>query len=487
MIQKGILDLPNEVLISIFELKNPQTGDYHRDVIPNLRLTCRRFCVLSSHLLLRTVTVDISRPDTLTRLQSIAADRNIARGVREVYIRLHFYHHWVAASQENFMEAVVSEWLQRTSYMHDYIRPEKGVLGIDQIALQDNDDNRDQNGGDTLAKNDKTSSSESESLRSQLVCSEAYKLYQTRFQAQDQMMRKTDFATTLAESLSKLVNFTNLVFHDGAVNNNYGPGATVLLDVHDYLGQEEALVRVFSRPMIWEDVRWIQPLRDYWDAVPLNLLVDIPLAIGARKDIYINYLSFHVSAAPSYASFPSDQTILASLSAAIDHMAVFQLIFQPCCRSSCGPWLDNNNENHTSVSLLSRADFQSLDRYIGALLNSSNLGYIKIDLSEFYTSAGFNSDLDFPDPDPLGDYWYFNPQAEIWSICLRQVPTTSRVVQKLAAALCDDEDADLGLHYITLREGTWRETLDVLQAKKGGPKITIGYPVYDGRGTFFAD
>jgi hypothetical protein len=42
----------------------------------------------------------------------------------------------------------------------------------------------------------------------------------------------------------------------------------------------------------------------------VELLIDIPVAIGKAKPIFINYLSIEVSAAPDYAQLPTDPDAL---------------------------------------------------------------------------------------------------------------------------------------------------------------------------------
>ncbi|KAK3986695.1 hypothetical protein QBC44DRAFT_134177 [Cladorrhinum sp. PSN332] len=79
-----LLDMPDELLISIFEFCS------ERD-IRSCRLVCRRFCDLSSPMLLARVTV-ILQVDSLARLEEISHHPTISKGVRTVRIGLHFYH-----------------------------------------------------------------------------------------------------------------------------------------------------------------------------------------------------------------------------------------------------------------------------------------------------------------------------------------------------------------------------------------------------------
>lgn len=105
-----VLDLPDELLLTIFEFaggdgddggdKDDDNGDDDGDqparrpstasprTIQSIRLVCRRFCVVGSQLLLRCVDV---YPDeqSLARLDQISRHPAIARGVRAVRI-MHF-------------------------------------------------------------------------------------------------------------------------------------------------------------------------------------------------------------------------------------------------------------------------------------------------------------------------------------------------------------------------------------------------------------
>ncbi|KAI0184585.1 hypothetical protein EV127DRAFT_443940 [Xylaria flabelliformis] len=93
-----ILDLPNELLIHIFEyveegrtsIDEPWVFDvvpYNIKIIQDLRLTCRRFHATSSHLLLPFVKVNITHR-SLTRLDEISHHPFISRGVRAIKLCL---------------------------------------------------------------------------------------------------------------------------------------------------------------------------------------------------------------------------------------------------------------------------------------------------------------------------------------------------------------------------------------------------------------
>ncbi|RYP10690.1 hypothetical protein DL764_000480 [Monosporascus ibericus] len=95
----NILDLPDEILLGIFELAEDfdfdcpflYYGGAGRKDIQNARLVCRRFCNVSSQLLVRLVCVNFNEP-SLARLEEISRHPTIAKGVRAVRVVLHFHN-----------------------------------------------------------------------------------------------------------------------------------------------------------------------------------------------------------------------------------------------------------------------------------------------------------------------------------------------------------------------------------------------------------
>ena len=95
----SILDLPDEILLEIFEhvenfdLNSPLLYYYDpgRKDIKNTRLVCRRFCDVSSQLLVRFVRVHFNET-SLARLDEISRHPTIAKGVRAVRVVLHLYN-----------------------------------------------------------------------------------------------------------------------------------------------------------------------------------------------------------------------------------------------------------------------------------------------------------------------------------------------------------------------------------------------------------
>ena len=158
-------------------------------------------------------------------------------------------------------------------------------------------------------------------------------------------MQNGNFSSVLSKTLSKFENLRRVTIYDREMHNNYGPGTTIRLPQENHVGHENALVSVFSRPMVWEDAQWIQPAEEIRQGVPIELLFEIPMAIGGTKGIRVDFLDIQVTTAPDYTRLPTDPESLSSLTAAMYSMEIFQFGFQPRCASGCGPWTRDIDED----------------------------------------------------------------------------------------------------------------------------------------------
>ncbi|KAK4152179.1 hypothetical protein C8A00DRAFT_35148 [Chaetomidium leptoderma] len=114
-----ILDVPNEILLKIFEFVEGFDYDSEsyrwamcRKYIQNCRLTCRRFCSVSSHMLIRLVRVDL-RASSLSRLEEISRHPTISKGVRAVLVVLQSYNQMLSTHIENFVRYHVGKLEER--------------------------------------------------------------------------------------------------------------------------------------------------------------------------------------------------------------------------------------------------------------------------------------------------------------------------------------------------------------------------------------
>lgn len=97
-----ILDLPDEILLEIFEHVEDFDANFpfphedflrddEREDVRSLRLVCRRFADASSQLLVRVVRVHANEP-SIARLEAISRHPTIAKGVRFVRVVFHLYN-----------------------------------------------------------------------------------------------------------------------------------------------------------------------------------------------------------------------------------------------------------------------------------------------------------------------------------------------------------------------------------------------------------
>ncbi|KAL3703185.1 hypothetical protein TMatcc_010374 [Talaromyces marneffei ATCC 18224] len=482
----GILRLPTEILVSIFEFQDLQDCGS----VPNIRLTCQRFCALSSHLLIRKVYVDITQQETIDRLQSIVADAGLAKGVREVYLRVHFYHPWVAASFEKFTASIESEWKQRTSSRNYYEQDQQQgsvwdferiawnfIRSLDRTVAGDashHEMERQSTGNDADTRT-------SCIIRPSLVLQRAYKLYKAGYESQDGIMRNRSFTSVLSKTLFKFKDLSRVIIYDRELNNNYDPGMTICVPREDCTGQTDALVSVFSRPMVWEDAQWIEPSEEIRAGVPIQLLVEIPIAIGQTHGLMISNLHIQVTAAPDYARLPTDPETLGILSAAIKQMELFQFSFKPCCASGCGPWRASDDWGEIrGANGKSATELQALGEYLGAILDCDSIKHAEINLGEFWMGAGFDS-IDRV-PTSLGTSW-FHASAGIRSLDLRQVPLTTADLERFITEALADEEVEISLLDVYLWNGTWKQILESPRmAKRKNMKIRLKDPLGGGLG-----
>jgi len=106
-----ILDLPDELLMRIFDFTKGGYGDptlYFFDwngadvaQVKHLRLTCRRFCDTSSHLLLRCIKVSMTLT-SIAHLEEVSRHPTISKGIRAINVILSYYDSVLATNFGTF-------------------------------------------------------------------------------------------------------------------------------------------------------------------------------------------------------------------------------------------------------------------------------------------------------------------------------------------------------------------------------------------------
>ncbi|EER39389.1 conserved hypothetical protein [Histoplasma capsulatum H143] len=218
----NILDLPNEILLKIFEfvedmLDFPFPFPFYRQGtkdIKNTRLVCWRFCNVSSQLLVRVVRVNFSEL-SLARLEEISRHPTISRGVRAVQIVLHFYnfsftdfHRFISYQADEVEDHV--EPFDRAKMWESFDIPEQTALEmvsngravvstLRRLELADPDDDGGYFEGD-------------EDHRARL--GEIHRQYLILLEKQESLIRTKKFSQTVGSAVARMLGLRRLHFND---------------------------------------------------------------------------------------------------------------------------------------------------------------------------------------------------------------------------------------------------------------------------------
>jgi hypothetical protein len=304
------------------------------------------------------------------------------------------------------------------------------------------------------------------------ILQRAFERYKESYYSQMLLHGGGAFEIGIAELLARLPNIRHVMIHDGVLTNNYDLGHKFdPVDELDTAAQADILIQVLTRPMLWEEARWIRPNEFIWPGVPTRLLVDIPLALRAVDSLLIDQLSIHVSAAPDYTAMQLSRDERDKLSDAIKRLDPIQFSFQPRCRSGCGPWIRNGDDNDTVRTV---SEMGVISEYLGAVFNAGCIAHADINLGEFWYSLGFQSML--AAPTSVGIAFTWPSGSALRSIQLTEISVTTTELGALAAAL--DIESEISLFMVRIRVGLWRDALQALRDGLRDPRsVSIRYPI----------
>ncbi|KAF4949251.1 hypothetical protein FGADI_9022 [Fusarium gaditjirri] len=459
----GFLKLSNEILLTIFRLCRTTERKHQNDTISVLRLICQRFRLLcGDYVVRRCGTLDFSLPETVKLFRQVLRNPLIAEGLREVNVRLHFYHPWIAASLDNFTTAISSEWKQRVHIFDEPIAINSKRRMTFECLMQ----------RFIIDMQPSISPNSADQTSYPIgILHQAYRIYKHGYDAQMLSHGEGVFEQEVAKILTRLPNIRHVTLHDGVLGNNYDLSRKFdPINEQDTSAQADILIQVLSRPMLWEEARWIQPNEFIWSGVPTRLLVDIPLALGAVDSLVIDQLSIHVSAAPDYMAMQLSGDDRDKVSEAIKRLDLLQFTFSPRCRSGCGPWLTNEEDNAT---VRTTGEMEVVNEYLGAIFNAGCIAHADINLGEFWYSLGLKSMLAAPTSVGIGFTW--PPGSDLRSIHLTEISVTTAELGPLAAAL--GIGSEVSLFIVNIRVGLWRDALQTLRDGLRSPhSVFIRHP-----------
>jgi hypothetical protein len=469
----NILDLPDELLRMIFgQFKNQlmSTEDYFylpdygnwiglKD-IKNIRLTCRRFCNTSSHLLLRHIDVSML-PSSLAHLEEVSRHQLLSKGIQAVRVHLNYFSADLATDIIHFTTLAITDLentirfnracFQRVSDEQPFNVPhEKLGSAIDKAelifeewleflnVLQDSD------GDPKIIEEEIAESKEVAGLVS------AHEIYRQQYLAQESVLKDGAFVQAIATAMSKMPTAKRLFVGDlfGDFDNGRRDYVKPFVDAVE---DPESLAAggTVMMALNW-DYAWSKQLDDQ----PKEILPQL-LMTAFDNDILINYLRLELSS-PADLSIPVTQEQLQQLAAGTEHMRVFD--FRGFASGSGGRLTDDYSPEQIG-------SFYSL---ISSCMGGKALTRLDLDLSFA---------LDRFDPQrhvSMGSLLASRHCPDLEILHLSNFPLHLRELKKFLEGL--NGPLRIFLDYIWLLSGTWAEALDLIRHKASRRESYVSCP-----------
>ncbi|KAE9362683.1 hypothetical protein N431DRAFT_358420, partial [Stipitochalara longipes BDJ] len=211
-----ILDMPDEILIKIFEhVKGWQPDEQwfserasSVDEIKNLRLTCRRFCNTTSHLLMHFVIVELN-PSSLYHLEEVSRHPTISKGILCVRVVLSYYDSYLAdnidvfASHHAHKLSEATEFAERTTHSQAdlYNVPEEIIIAGVKKAWKIIGEWRNFHAIDNMVNED---SHDEPGSTYRKVLRRGYEEYRKHYVEQERLRKEGAFIKAVAEAFARM-------------------------------------------------------------------------------------------------------------------------------------------------------------------------------------------------------------------------------------------------------------------------------------------
>ncbi|KAI1505686.1 hypothetical protein F5X99DRAFT_215445 [Biscogniauxia marginata] len=441
----NILDLPDEILILIFEhvkgwwmheRKFDPYSTNHRDIM-NVRLVCRRFCYSSSHLLIHFLTVSMEL-SSLSRLSEISRHPAIRRGVRGIRVLLHFYDsaladdfwRFVAFRKDDLKKTIgdIQAALRHgiTTYTAWSVSEQNEFINQMRAALDEK--RRLLKSFEGLGADMTAEPTDEQSLRYRKVFERAHREYRRRLEEQDKLKNAGNFVQHVADTIAMMPAVRVLQICDrrqrpqSPYDWSLAPGANT-----------ESLYSVMIGP-----IEWAQARRHRLGPPPVDLIVKVIAALG-EKDVLLTVIDIEVSP-------PDDYTMLS--------------VTDDDCRNLTAA---ARNLKHYSFSqpMFSRTNYQprrpeegrQLKRFTNALLNTDTLRTINVDFSCLRVK-------DAPSPFNTGAIDTSRASQNLQLMCFSNMSIHLKDLEQYGPSR-----ESIWLDGLHLLSGTWAEALDILRQK----------------------
>ncbi|KFA69492.1 hypothetical protein S40285_05659 [Stachybotrys chlorohalonatus IBT 40285] len=431
----GLLDLPDEILASIFELAaEPWNDEYHlsRD-IANCRLACRTMCRLSSRFLLRSVAVDV-RATSIARLQEISCHPVFSKGVRSVKVIINYYPREISVSLRAFAEYHCRQLEIATTTLGARLRrrPET-IPDIQNAKTIINEANDIIHGWHRAAREDQAAPAAGKDVQHQLLIRRAFEDYQKLYRDSHDLRHIRNFFFVIANAMAVMPFARRLVLCDDV---NMGPRR--LPSFHDCLDVSSRLYVAMLEPWSYR-----AGTHAAFAHKGCEIYFDLPVAIH-HAGVTLEDLDVKLS---SLAVFMPSQEVIKEIPAALAGLRRFSLDWK-------GHWY----HGHWKTTALSEL--------LNPILTTMHLEDLSV---KFEASNQTSRDA----------------SAVTSDLVLRSWPKLSRLsLMNVALSLSDLEACFTGsrtclthltLNKVTLCEGHWEQALRVLR-NESIRYVCVSYP-----------
>ena len=427
----NVLDLPDEILLQIFEFVEDIDFDSpflfffgagSKD-IKNTRQVCRRFCSVSSQLLVRQVRVGFDEL-SLARLDEISRHPTISKGVRAVRVVLHLYNSsfapldsflsFHADEVEDYVDIFEQGKLWELSKIPEQTASEMAGDGravasiLRRLASASIDD-----GGSAVGD---------EEHRERLCA--VHREYLNRLEEQASLMETGRFAQAVGAAIARMHGARKLEFYDSDFQS-------------------------------MEDRRLLLPGRDVWGQLCRNMLHPT-LGFGLKK---------HDLEPPSYHSIVD--VIDAVRGAGILLNSIDIKLSTLGWPGELAPYPDKRLEFSSGMRHLRKfaftyegspddQDAEELNEFLSACLDTSSLQQLSLDMR---SGPPTQARID------VGMIMGSRPRPELTDIFLGQVAVHFSGLQRLLDRLPHSMEC-LYLTDVRLLSDTWKDALDALKTKR---------------------
>lgn len=409
----GILDLADELLMNIFGHATDSAD------IRNIRLTCRRFCSTSSHLLLDCLDVCLTSA-SLARAQEISCHPTISKGIRALHISLQSNRHLGNISR---FTSLAIEYLQRKIGLV-LMNPQKALENGNFVSWAEFEpilmERQRLLHSWFQYRETRKYSTRQQSLDVEIL-HRCYEKYRMEYEWQRRTIQDGTFAQAIAAAVGRIPRATTLLFTDKFRYRESFP-----------IFHANKWRRHISASDVLDDRMMLSIGESLWPVVmTTKLAVQVPLAIHSAGSSTIQ-IGIHLPTQPDDSTWIHNQAQLLGLKAAAESLRVFA--FQARMKDPSPP-----------------EDISSALTYLRVVLGAANLQVLTLSVPSYTLD-------EYVGPLLASFHWPHLRKLNLVRVALHLSDLKTFVGEFRPGIF-------LNLKQIRLRSGSWAEGLDVLRSK----------------------